>query len=203
MARNIGYRGSLEDIVRGFGKATIRTIDVPTVNGRYFGNNCGVGFDSAVVELSTDGTCKLPGTLCYFWNVYRAVIRFKPIPMTITIDDEVLKGRYTLCTVLNGQDFGGGMIMGPGAVMDDGILDICLVENVSALRLMTIFPLVYKGKHIELPEVTMHRGRKIVIEAETPSPINYDGDLIGVTPAVIEVGKFHQEALVPSPPEMP
>ena len=66
---------------------------------------------------------------------------------------------------------------------------------------MTIFPLVYKGKHVELPEVTMHRGKRVVIEAVTPSPINYDGDLIGVTPAVIEVGKFHQDALVPRPPE--
>jgi len=200
IARNLGYQGNLEDIIRGFAKPRVRTMDIPTVNGRYFGNNAGVGFDSAVVELSTDGTCKLPGTLCYFWNVYRAVLRFKPIPMKVTVDNEVFEGRYTLCTVCNGQDFGGGMKMAPGAEIDDGILDVVLAEDISALRLMTIFPLVYKGKHIELPEVTMHRGRRVLIEADPPSPINYDGDLIGTTPALVEVGKFHLEALVPSPP---
>jgi len=200
LARNVGYPSDLEMIIRGFKNPQIRKIDIPTVNGYPFGNCTGVGFDSAVVHLIVNGKCKLPGTICYFYNVYRAVLTFRPIQMKVTIDDKIFNGKYTLCTIANGEDFGGGMKITPGAIVDDGLLDICLVENISALKLLTIFPSVYKGKHINRPEVSLHRGKKITIETDQPAPINYDGDMIGVTPATVEVGTKHMEMLVPGYP---
>jgi YegS/Rv2252/BmrU family lipid kinase len=197
LARNAGYPSRLKSIVRGFKNPGIRTIDVPTLNSKPFGNVGGAGFDSAVVALVTDGKCKLPGTLCYYFNVFRAVIRFKPIHMRVTIDDHVHEGNYTLCTIANGEDFGGGMKVAPGALVDDGELDICLVEDVSATRLLKIFPTVYKGKHLELPEVSLHRGKRILIETETPTALNYDGDFAGTTPGLFEVGQHSIEMVVP------
>jgi len=199
-ARNLGYPQDLEMIVRGFKNPVIRKMDVPTVNGHIFTNSSGVGFDSAVVQLTTNGRCKMPGSLCYFYAVYRAVLTFKPISMRVTIDDKVYEGKYTMCLASNGEHFGGGMKIVPGAILDDGMMDICLLENISALKLMTVFPSVYKGKHVTLPEVTLLRGKKIVIESDKPAPVDFDGDLIGLTPAVIEVGKHTIEVLVPDYP---
>lgn len=197
LARNVGYPSHLRSTVLGFQRPRIRTIDVPTLNGKPFGNVGGAGFDSAVVAFATtEGGCKLPGTLCYYINVFRAVITFKPIHMKVTIDDHTHEGKYTMCTVANGRDFGGGMRIAPDAEVDDGELDICLIENLSAIRLLRAFPSVYRGKHVELPEVTMLRGKKITIETEEPTPLNYDGDFEGNTPGVFEVG-HHIDVLVP------
>lgn len=197
LARNVGYPSHLRSVVLGFHRPKVRTIDVPTLNGNPFGNVGGAGFDSAVVAFATGHGCKLPGTLCYYINVFRAVLTFKPIHMRVTVDDHTHEGMYTMCTVANGRDFGGGMRIAPDAEVDNGFLDVCLIENLSAMRLLRQFPSVYRGKHVEMPEVTMLRGKKVVIDSDEPTPLNYDGDFAGNTPGVFEVGKLSIEILVP------
>ena len=67
----------------------------------------------------------------------------------------------------------------PNAVIDDGLLDVCLVKAVHQLKLLKCFPMMMKGTHGQLPEVSFHRGRQVTIKSASghPLPINIDGEV--------------------------
>ena len=91
------------------------------------------------------------------------------------------------------------MRIAPGASMDDGLLDLCLIEEVSTLKLLRHFPSVYAGKHTNLPFVRLLRGREILIDSDEPQTISADGDIYGVTPAKWKIGDYRMRAIVPVP----
>jgi len=97
--------------------------------------------------------------------------------------------------VANSGYYGKGMKIAPDAVLDDGLLDVVVIEAASKLELMRSLPKVYDGGHVALPEVTVLRGRRIEIaaDARVPVPVGGDGEALGVLPglaaqpAVVEV----------------
>jgi diacylglycerol kinase family enzyme len=71
--------------------------------------------------------------------------------------------------------------------MDDGVLDICVVQKINKLKLLLFFPSVLKGTHTRFSEVKLYRTKKISISSETPLPLLGDGEILGETPVSLEV----------------
>ncbi len=87
----------------------------------------------------------------------------------------------------NAPTYGDGLLIAPGAKLDDGKLDIVYVRRASRLRLLRVAPRILSGRHIELPEVWFARAAELTLECDPPRPIYADGEYCGDTPARITV----------------
>lgn len=97
----------------------------------------------------------------------------------------MIETEATLVAVGNGSSYGGGMRICPDAVPDDGLFDVTVVGDCSRATLLRVFPQVYRGGHVGHPKVTVHRARKVALDA--PGLTAYaDGEPLGALPAVAE-----------------
>jgi diacylglycerol kinase family enzyme len=91
-----------------------------------------------------------------------------------------------LAAFANTPLYGGGMKIAPRAKMDDGLLDVCVVGAVGRFRLLRLFPAVYSGNHLKVPEVEYFQASRVRVETERPLDVYADGEYVYRTP--VEVG---------------
>lgn len=77
----------------------------------------------------------------------------------------------------NGLSTGGGFLLTPEARVNDGILDICLIQDVTRRRILSLLPKAIKGQHLKEPEVIIHQSKKIHVKTDKKLPIYFDGEL--------------------------
>lgn len=153
-----------------------KTVDVGVVAGRYFTTVAGVGIDAEVVRHVEGAARRLPGACTYPFALMMALRGFRPPALRIGHDTGVIHGRIMLAAVANTGFFGRGMLIAPGAVPNDGMLDLVVVDAISKLRLLTLFPRVYRGHHIGLPSVRVHRSRTVSMTSDVPLTVQADGE---------------------------
>ena len=91
-----------------------------------------------------------------------------------------------LVAVGNGPSFGGGLRLCEGASMDDGLLDVVVINPLSKLRLLRVFPKLYRGTHVTIPEFERHRVREVTLSS--PGIVAYgDGERLGPLPMTTTV----------------
>jgi len=158
-------------------------VDVGVVDGEYFGAVLSSGFDSVVNERANKMNWP-KGPAKYNAAIALEFPKFKAIDFKIFADEKVLEVEAMLIAIGNGQSYGGGMRVCPGADLQDGLLDLMILHPVSKLEFMKVFPTVYKGAHVEHPQVEVFRAKQIRIES---SAIAYaDGERIGQLPVQVE-----------------
>lgn len=98
----------------------------------------------------------------------------------------------------NAPTYGGGILIAPHARLDDGKLEICVVEAMAKTRLLRLFPSVFSGRHLHLPEVRYFQADRLRIETEKPSEVYADGEYAGSTPVEVTVERAALKVIVPS-----
>ncbi|WP_207843479.1 diacylglycerol kinase [Williamsia soli] len=181
-----------------------RSIDLAQItladgSNSVFGTVAATGLDALVTERA-NMLSRPKGQLRYPIAAVAEIAKLKPFHYRITVDGTTIERDLVLASAGNTRSYGGGMHITPDAIIDDGLLDLTLVLSGSRLRLLTLFPTVYSGKHIHRPEVEQLRGRKIVLECEPAAPIYADGDRVGMLPATIETLPGAVTFLVPRNP---
>jgi diacylglycerol kinase (ATP) len=158
-------------------------VDVGVVDGEYFGAVLSSGFDSVVNERANK--MKWPkGPAKYNAAIALEFPKFKAVEFKISADEKVLEVEAMLIAIGNGSSYGGGMRVCPDADLHDGLLDIMILHPVSKLEFIKVFPTVYKGTHIEHPQVEVIRAKQVRIES---SAVAYaDGERIGQLPVQVE-----------------
>ena len=154
---------------------------------RSFINIAGAGFDSEVNETANGMRIKLGATGTYVAALLKTLSRFAPAAFVITIDDERIEVDAMLVEIGSGRWTGGGMRVLPDAVMNDGLLDLCIVRALSKTAFLRAFPRVFIGSHTTHPKVTMRTGTKVEVEANRRVLVYADGELVGPLPAIFEV----------------
>jgi diacylglycerol kinase (ATP) len=173
--------------------ANPKTVDLDVIEvttgavRRSFINIAGAGFDSEVNETANGMTVKLGATGTYLAALVKTLSRYSPAAFTIQVDDERMELDAMLVEVGSGRWTGGGMKVLPGAVMNDGQLDVCIVEALSKTAFLRAFPRVFLGSHTTHPRVRMRTGTRVQVEANRRVLVYADGELVGSLPAVFEV----------------
>jgi diacylglycerol kinase (ATP) len=189
-ASSLGIR-SVDGAVRAIVERHIVPIDVVRITTgterRHFVNVAGCGFDSEVTEAANAMRVKLGGTATYLAAVVKTLSRFTPAGFRVELDDEVIEGPHMLVVVGNAISYGGGMKVTPDASVVDGLLDVCLLEAMSAPAFIRAFPRVFRGTHVRHPKVRMLRSRRVKVEADRRVSVYADGERVGPAPAVFEV----------------
>jgi diacylglycerol kinase (ATP) len=108
----------------------------------------------------------------------------------ITVDEEIYEGKMNLAAVANGLYAGGGMMLSPQAMIDDGKLDVVSASGLSRAQVMRELTRIHKGRHIANPKVRITQGKRVRIEtfsADDAMPIEADGNVRGVTPVEFRI----------------
>jgi diacylglycerol kinase (ATP) len=79
------------------------------------------------------------------------------------------------------------MQIAPRALLDDGLLDICVVSDLNKFRLFCLFPTVYFGRHLTIPEVEYFQSESLRVETETALDVYADGEYVCQTPIEVTV----------------
>jgi diacylglycerol kinase (ATP) len=143
-----------------------------------------LGFDALVNERA-NAIKSVRGKAKYVVAMVRELPVFKPMHFSITVDGVSYEREAMLIAIANGPSYGGGMLICPGADHADGILDLLILNRVSTLELLKVFPKVYFGKHITHPAIEVIRGKHILVNAQAKAFA--DGEFVGDLPVEIQV----------------
>jgi diacylglycerol kinase (ATP) len=189
--------GTGNDIVRALGwslneldgyldailSTTAQPIDLGNVDSEWFAAILSTGFDSVVNERAN--TLKWPkGPQRYNAAIALELPKFVPIEYEITMDSMTITTEAMLIAVGNGRSYGGGMLVCPHAQLNDGLFDVMILEPVSKIEFIKVFPKVFSGSHLSHPAVKTYRTQKISISADAVAYA--DGERIGRAPVSAE-----------------
>jgi diacylglycerol kinase (ATP) len=164
---------------------------------RHFISVLGVVFPALVAAEAN--RMRFPrGAPAFFVAVYKALHRLRAVPLVIELDEGTLEVDSVAVMVQNTPYTGGGLYMAPTAQVDDGYLDVVVVERISKLDLMFNFPKAYKGRHFEHPSFKLHRTRSVSIRSDETLEKMFDGDICGTTPVEAHVVPGGIKVVVPS-----
>lgn len=168
---------------------TIRNFDLGLCNDRYFVNGFGIGFDGQVVKEMIDRGEKKRSHFDYLLTVLRIVGGFKEKGLTFSIDGMPFNKRILLMTVANGTTFGGGFKLNPFAKTNDGLLDVCILNEVRPLLRFWHLPKLKSGAHHNIKQSEFYKAKQVVIAPNEELSAHIDGEYIGNPPFNISVKK--------------
>ncbi len=162
-----------------------KTIDVGQVTGglypqgRYFGNGVGIGFD-AVVGFEALKLKRLSGFPSYIVAALKTIFLYYSAPLLkIETDQQTFTQPSLMVSIMNGRRMGGGFLMAPQGQIDDGAFNLCIVGQVSRLR---IFPLILRfmqGTQAGHPAVKMLQSKQVSVTAlQGTLPAHADGETL-------------------------
>jgi diacylglycerol kinase family enzyme len=176
-------------------------LDLGLAGGKAFVGIASVGFDSEANRIANQAPRRL-GNLVYLYGALSALARWRPVSFEIELEPPGgERHRFTGYTVgvCNSTSYGGGMRAAPDALLDDGALDVVVLEEVSKLRFLGgVLPKVFRGTHTREPTVKSFRAREVAISADRPLTVYADGDPIAELPAQVKVLPAAVRVLVPA-----
>jgi len=155
------------------------------------------GFDAVVNERANK--MRWPkGPRRYIIALVFELLRLPTIKYRIELDGVKSDAPAALISVGNGVSLGGGMKVTPDAMLDDGLFDVLIVEPLSRIAFLRIFPRVYRGEHLSDPRVTVRRASHVRIDADNIAAYG-DGERLGLLPIDIQLVPGALSVLAPQP----
>ncbi|RYE94215.1 MAG: diacylglycerol kinase family lipid kinase [Myxococcales bacterium] len=170
--------GALEVIVAGRRVA----VDVGMLNEHHFVNVSAGGF-FAQVSSAVDGDLKSAvGPLAYLLGGASALIEHEPSPVHLVArrGGQVVERDLTmkLFAVCNARMAGGGRLIAPRALLDDGLLDVCLIEDLPTLEFLALLARFGSGEHVDDERVGYFQAESLDLSFPEPLAVNTDGELL-------------------------
>ncbi|HUP99085.1 MAG TPA: diacylglycerol kinase family protein [Aeromicrobium sp.] len=179
VARQLGV-GEPTAAIQAIHHGHTRTIDLIDVGDGLVATVVASGFDSKVNERANAMSWP-KGNLRYNSAIVAELRAFEPLHFTIEADGQSIERDAMLVAVGNMPSFGGGLRIAEGAEDDDGLLDVIVIHPVSKLKLLWVFPMLYRGAHVNLPEFERIRAKQVTWNS--PGIVAYgDGECLGPLP---------------------
>ena len=180
---------SSQEKVIDLGKATY---DIGNGNSesRYFVVSCGIGFDAAICEAVLHSKAKLflnklgLGKFVYLFNALKILANTESIHASLTLEDSntIIPVKNLLFLAgMNHKYEGGGFMFAPNADNSDELLDLCLVSNVSKLKVLRVIPTAFNGAHFRFKGVDSYRTKSYTITTKAPMWVHTDGEILART----------------------
>jgi len=194
LARSLGLPrdpGAAWTIAIGNG---LRSLDVArATNGqgrvRWFASAGGIGFDAQVAAAMATRRGWRAGRAGYLLTTFGELRRFENRAVRMVIDGVTHDRNVLLIAIANGEYYGGGMRIAPGASPQDGRLDICVVGDISRMAAVGQLRNLYRGTHVDHPAVSMHAGTELSIDGDDATRIHLDGEPFGGLPLHVTIAR--------------
>jgi YegS/Rv2252/BmrU family lipid kinase len=187
LAINMGIPTDLTMACRNLISGKEKSFDLARAGNEVYACIAGTGFDSMVNRVANEGVRFLRGTSVYIYSVLKTLASFKPLEMIIRADDFLFEGRVMFVVAANASSYGGGMKIAPMARMDDGLLDLVIVEEMPRTEMLRSFPRVFSGKHFPHPRIKHLTTTKVELHSNQPLELFADGEFIQPLPVSLEV----------------
>ena len=166
---------ALETLVSG----RVRAVDAGEVNGAFFDNGLGIGFDAEVAAGVAEAPRFLGGFGGYLWSVGRLLWGFECHDATLVLDGErTVNARTILVAAALGTTYGARFRLAPEARLDDGLFDVVWSEEVSRPEVLRLIPLALNGRLHSHPKVHLARARELGVEMAELIPAHVDGEML-------------------------
>lgn len=161
-------------------------------SGRYFINIADFGLGAEVIKKVSAMPPLKRTALLYYKGLLSTIKSYKSSKVRVIIDDsEEIEGNFMAGAIANGRMFGGGMLIAPEAEPDDGCFDVVLIRDMKRFEIIRNSYLLYNGKILKHPKVTMRRAKNVKVFSEEEVNVECDGELGITVPAefsIIEKG---------------
>ncbi len=204
--KTLGIEHHLEKYCLAMASKRHRRVDVGRMSYRdrsgettegYFINILSAGMGGLVDEYVAASEKRFGGTAAYFSASFRALLNNEVGMLRVTLDPGTSEERTVelptrLIAICNGRFFGGGMEVAPMAEPDDGWLEIVSLGSAPKFRFAVSTLAIYRGTHVNSPDVSVHRARRVVVnlsneEVRDRFPLDIDGEPLGTLPLDVEV----------------
>jgi diacylglycerol kinase (ATP) len=192
-----------EAILRGHPRfvdlARVRTAEGRT---RLYAGGGGIGLDAQAACYASGAYRWVPGRLRYIASALRAFLGFVPVPVRVDFPDSDIPSREAnalLAAVLNSRTYGAGVRLAPAAMVDDGWLQVVLIEDIGALGVMRLLPRLMGSGELRTTRVKRWQAKKVRLTTHYATAFHGDGEIIGSTPVEIEVVPRAIQVLAPAP----
>lgn len=162
-------------------EGAVRPIDVGCAGGVLFPGVASFGLDGEATRFAAERTRRMRGPLLYGYAALRTLGRFTPFEARVVYDGAAFEGRVMFVAVANSGRYGGGMRIAPEARLDDGLLDVVIVREVSRAELLLWFGRVFGGTHVRHPAVVTARAARVEVSTDRPMTISADGEVLART----------------------
>ena len=193
LARELGVANRPEQALVDAMRAVPRSIDLGELGGRLFVNLAGLGIDAHVAWRFNQPSNGRRGFARYLGIGARALFSYAPAHYLISSSDFQRSVRAVLVAVANSAQYGNGARIAPGARMDDGELDLVIVEERSRLVTVCQTPRLFNGSVGRMPEWSSRRVRDVRFECSEPMTFHVDGE--PVQGGTLITGRVHAGAL--------
>jgi YegS/Rv2252/BmrU family lipid kinase len=153
----------------------------------YFANVASAGMSGAVAQRANTTSKAMGGKVSFLVATLAVFKGWKASTVRVTVDEAERTQLMYDVLVANCAFLGGGMKMTPDALPDDGVFDVLLIGDITRADLVLTMPKIYRGTHLPHPKAELIRGRVVSVDADTPLPVQLDGEQPGTTPARFEI----------------
>jgi len=183
-----------EAILRGSTRV-VDLVKVRTADGRtrLYAGGGGVGLDAEAAHYASGSYRHLPGRFRYIGSALRALAGYTSLGVRIDFPGSVLaphEGKALLAAALNTPTYGAGLRLAPEAAMDDGLLEIVVIEDLSWTDVLGLLPRLIGSGELRTSRVKRWRAQSVRLATDRPSVFHGDGEILGPTPLeIVVVGK--------------
>ena len=173
-------------------------VDVGQANGRYFFSVAVMGF-AAEINRKANTFTKLRVNALYSLLTVITIFTDEPQPFTVEYEGRRRRCYSWMIAVGNTWSSARGMALVPAARPDDGQLDACIINGMGKFELLlSVFPKVFRGRHLYHTGVDTIRGREMTIESDRPCDMYADGERIGPLPVILKAVPQALSVFVPT-----
>ena len=177
---NVYYSENPPFIRSNIGNVEVQSDNNKNILSTRFINSLGIGFDAHVAYLNQNSKV-LSGTASYIVAIIKALVDFKSVKFSGTIDEQNISSESLFIAVGNGKTIGGGLYLTPDALLDDNLLDLSTVDKISRITLLRLLPLALINRLASRPELNMYKFKQATINLDTPYFVHTDGEIISST----------------------
>ncbi len=164
-----------------------KPMDAASANGKLFFNIGGFGFDVDVLINTERYKKRFSGLTAYTLGLFRTLTKLKLRHVRVVSSEGEYQSNALIVAACNGTHFGGGMNVAPLADPTDGLLDICVINDVTIFTVIFVLMKFIKGKHLSLSKVHYFRAKEITVYSEPASRMQLDGEVVGETPVTFSI----------------
>ncbi|TMB67203.1 MAG: diacylglycerol kinase family lipid kinase [Chloroflexi bacterium] len=196
-AREVGLLKKPSEAVRLAIAGVRRRVDLGRVGSRYFLSMASFGIDAAVVHLVPHRVKGRVGAAAYALSAARQAMTYQGSRVTLSLDGEERSARALMIVAGNTREYAGLTKVTPDAVVDDGLLDICVYEGGARWDIIRLAALTLLKRHRRSKRVDYRRARHLTIASEPPLLVQLDGEALPESPTEVSVAAGALSVMTP------
>lgn len=175
LGRHLGIHGSVTRALALLGTGHPRLIDSGLADGHPFFCVAGLGFEAEIADRFNRLTAR--GFVRYLTLATRTLVTWRPQDYTITSPAAREQWRAFTLAVANTDQYGNNAHIAPGALCDDGLLDLCALPPLSPWNVLPLTARLFAGTLDRSADFRRRTARRFVVERAAPGPLHTDGEV--------------------------